>query len=103
MDLPGELLSDDENDRARSLAEHVPDPASIFDEDNYCHFCGNAKWKPHAPSCIWRNAVEGSDADTFGVNPLTDPDVVKLLVGRVWGASAQIMVNAPCEPTEGDW
>ncbi len=30
-----------------------PDP---YDEDGYCEFCGNGRWKFHAPWCLWQEA-----------------------------------------------
>ncbi len=24
-----------------------------YDEDRYCHFCGNGDWKLHASWCLW--------------------------------------------------
>ena len=38
-----------------------PLPADPFDEDGYCEFCGNGRWKYHAPWCKWRDAVEACD------------------------------------------
>jgi hypothetical protein len=26
-------------------------PAWAYDEDHYCHICGNGDWKPHHPDC----------------------------------------------------
>lgn len=31
-----------------------------FDEDGYCEFCGNGRWKPHTPWCIWDELRSGS-------------------------------------------
>lgn len=38
-----------------------PHPADPYDEDGYCEFCGNGRWKPHAPWCKWQDAVEAED------------------------------------------
>lgn len=33
-----------------------PIPADPYDEDGYCLWCGNGKWKHHAPPCVWADA-----------------------------------------------
>lgn len=35
-----------------------PRPADPFDQDGYCEFCGNGRWKYHAPWCKWQDVVE---------------------------------------------
>lgn len=36
-----------------------PIPANPYDEDGYCDWCGNGKWKYHAPWCKWQDAKDG--------------------------------------------
>lgn len=38
----------------------VPEDGLVnpYDEDGYCEFCGNGRWKFHGPWCQWANAVE---------------------------------------------
>lgn len=38
-----------------------PTPSDLsdpYDEDDYCEFCGNGRWKYHAPWCQWADAAE---------------------------------------------
>jgi hypothetical protein len=38
-------------------------PADPYDEDGYCCWCGNGRWKHHTPDCDWadaRDAAEGT-------------------------------------------
>lgn len=32
--------------------------ADPYDEDGYCEFCGNGRWKAHGPWCQWADLVE---------------------------------------------
>lgn len=34
-----------------------PPPADPYDEDGYCEYCGNGKWKHHAPWCKWADVM----------------------------------------------
>lgn len=41
------------------LGFDVPtDLSDPYDEDGYCEFCGNGRWKLHAPWCRWADAAE---------------------------------------------
>lgn len=33
--------------------------ADPYDEDGYCCWCGNGKWKFHSPWCTWADQAEG--------------------------------------------
>jgi hypothetical protein len=33
-----------------------------IESDQYCHFCGNGRWKHHAPWCAWADRQEADDA-----------------------------------------
>lgn len=35
-----------------------PLPTNPYDEDGYCCWCGNGKWKKHMPECKWADADE---------------------------------------------
>lgn len=35
---------------------HAPWPDDPYDEDGYCQFCGNGRWKHHGPECLWQDA-----------------------------------------------
>lgn len=37
-----------------------PPPADPYNEDGYCEFCGNGKWKHHAPWCAWADVRDGT-------------------------------------------
>ena len=43
-------------------------PDDPYDEDGYCEFCGNGRWKYHAPWCGWADAQEGEKMS--GTDPL---------------------------------
>lgn len=32
-------------------------PTDPYDEDDYCEFCGNGRWKFHGPWCQWADAL----------------------------------------------
>lgn len=38
----------------------LPDvlPVHPCDDDGYCVWCGNGRWKEHAPWCSWADVVE---------------------------------------------
>lgn len=37
-------------------------PVNPFDEDGYCDFCGNGRWKFHAPWCAWQDRMDRIEA-----------------------------------------
>lgn len=39
----------------RDVADMRADP---YDEDGYCDYCGNGRWKFHSPECSWADAVD---------------------------------------------
>lgn len=37
-----------------------PIPSDPYDEDGYCEWCGNGRWKYHRPECLWADAADAS-------------------------------------------
>lgn len=44
-------------DRMSSVCKFVS-RLPVYDEDGYCHWCGNGSWKPHGLNCPWADAQD---------------------------------------------
>lgn len=56
-------MQDDELADLRAEWPDLPEPrpADPYDEDGYCDYCGNGRWKHHTPWCKWQDAVDAED------------------------------------------
>lgn len=65
-------------------------PAWAYDEDGYCHVCGNGRWKPHHPDC--------GLADTLDLLQVAEAEMAALKARRCDGCSWWRAYEAEDEP-----
>ena len=59
-------------------AQGCPDP---YDEDGYCDFCGNGRWKFHGIDCEWANRTEQREREVMSESEFTEGVIIR---GGTW-------------------
>ena len=60
-------------------------PAWVYDEDGYCHVCGNGRWKPHHPDC--------GLADTLDLLQVAEAEMAALKARRCDGCDCFMVAD----------